>query len=127
MTLLSMNELMRESSKEARFTYILHVFVLMKIREHFPSVSVDSWSLREKKDAAKTHAMYVNVSTASCLFRVLLNLSLCVIMNGINCTCGTLQDGETSVFLCKPGTFSLLNCKIKTSRCYNRERETFRL
>jgi len=99
----------------------------MKIREHSPSVSVDLWSLREKKDAAKTHAMYVNVSTASCLFRVLLNLSLCVIMTGINCTCGTLQDGETSVFLCKPGTFSLLNCKIKTSRCYNRERETFRL
>ena len=48
MTLLSRNELMRESSKEARFTYILHVFVLMKIRDRFPSVSIDLWSLGEK-------------------------------------------------------------------------------
>jgi len=39
---------MRESSKEARFTYILHVFVLMKIRDRFPSVSIDLWSLGEK-------------------------------------------------------------------------------
>ena len=39
----------------------------------------------------------------------------------VNDICGTLQNGESSVFLCKPGTLSLLNCEIKAPRCYNRE------
>ena len=26
----------------------------------------------------------------------------------------TLQDGKTSVFLCKPGTFNFLDCETET-------------
>ena len=45
-----------------------------------------------------------------------------------NGKCETLQDGETSGFLCEHNTFYLFRMrKIETSKCFECEREAFRL
>ena len=43
----------------------------------------------------------------------------------MNDKCETLGDGETSVFLCEPEIFDLLDFETETSKCFERERETF--